>query len=81
MPRLPNQRKAPVSLKDSELLNLLALAKQTRERDWVMVLVTYWHGLRASETLRLQGERLFSRPGIRASRQRQRTGLADVADP
>jgi len=53
MPRF-NQRKAPVSLKDSELLNLLALAKRRRERDWVMILVTYWHGLRASETLRLR---------------------------
>jgi integrase/recombinase XerD len=33
-----------------ELLDVLALAKQHRERDHVMLLVTFWHGLRASET-------------------------------
>jgi integrase/recombinase XerD len=53
MARISN-RKAPVSLKDSELLCLLGLAKQARERDWIMILLTYWHGLRASETLQLK---------------------------
>ena len=46
--------KAPVSLKDDELLRLLAAARKHRLRDWVMILVTYWHGLRASETIHLR---------------------------
>lgn len=46
--------KAPVSLKDDELLRLLAAARKHRLRDWVMILVTYWHGLRASETINLK---------------------------
>src|SRR5579864_6114422 len=46
--------KAPVSLKDEELLRLLAKARAHRLRDWVMILVTYWHGLRASETINLR---------------------------
>jgi integrase/recombinase XerD len=32
-----------------ELLRLLAAAKAVRERDWLMILVAFWHGLRASE--------------------------------
>lgn len=47
-------RKPPVSLKDHELLALLTRARGTRMRDWVMILVTYWHGLRASETVNLR---------------------------
>lgn len=47
-------RKPPVSLKDHELLALLARAHTARMRDWVMILVTYWHGLRASETVNLR---------------------------
>ena len=46
--------KAPVSLKDDELLRVLAKAREHRLRDWVMILVTYWHGLRASETINLR---------------------------
>lgn len=37
------------SLTRTELLSLLACAKQTSERDWLMILVAFWHGLRASE--------------------------------
>src|ERR1700728_2943002 len=47
------QRKPPVSLSDEKLLALLARAKEHRQRDYVMILVTYWHGLRASETCAL----------------------------
>lgn len=47
-------RKPPISLKDHELLALLARARATRMRDWVMIVVTYWHGLRASETVNLR---------------------------
>lgn len=32
-----------------ELLRLLAAARAHRERDWLMILVAFWHGLRASE--------------------------------
>lgn len=37
-----------------ELLALLTAAKAERERDWVMILVAYSHGLRASEVVGLQ---------------------------
>jgi len=37
-----------------ELLEFLRVAKETRERDWLMFLVAYWHGLRASEVVKLQ---------------------------
>jgi integrase/recombinase XerD len=37
------------SLSKPELLSLLAAAKVCRKRDWLMILVGYWHGLRASE--------------------------------
>lgn len=36
-----------------ELLRVLAEAKKHRERDRVMILVAYWHGLRASEVISL----------------------------
>lgn len=48
------QRKPPVSLSDEQLLALLTRAKEHRQRDYVMILVTYWHGLRASETVALK---------------------------
>jgi integrase len=54
-PKKPRRRrKPPVSLSDAQLLALLERAKAHRERDWVMILVTYWHGLRASETISLR---------------------------
>ena len=37
-----------------ELLEFLRVAKETRERDWLMFLLAYWHGLRASEVVTLQ---------------------------
>jgi integrase len=37
------------SLSKQELLMLLAAAKAHRERDWLMILVCFWHGLRASD--------------------------------
>jgi integrase len=54
-PRKPRrERKPPVSLSDAQLLALLETAKRHRERDYVMILVTYWHGLRANETVNLE---------------------------
>ncbi len=38
-------------LSKDELLALLREAKASRERDWLMILVAYWHGLRASEVI------------------------------
>lgn len=54
-PRKPKaKRKPPVSLSDEQLLALLERAKQHRYRDYVMILTTYWHGFRASETCALR---------------------------
>jgi integrase/recombinase XerD len=39
------------SLSKDELRALLLEAKAARERDWLMILVTFWHGLRASEVI------------------------------
>jgi integrase/recombinase XerD len=44
------------SLDRSELLALLAAAKAHRERDWLMILVAFWHGLRASEVVAIAGD-------------------------
>ncbi len=41
-------------LSKPELLSLLGAARAHRERDWLMILVSYWHGLRASEVINLQ---------------------------
>lgn len=37
------------SLSKPQLLMLLAAAKAHRERDWLLLLVCFWHGLKASE--------------------------------
>ena len=37
------------ALSKDELRALLEAAKSCRERDWLMILVGFWHGLRASE--------------------------------
>jgi integrase len=37
------------SFSELQLLMLLAAAKAHRERDWLLLLVCFWHGLRASE--------------------------------
>ena len=42
------------SLAKDELLSFLKTARDERERDWLMFLVAYWHGLRASEVVHLQ---------------------------
>jgi site-specific recombinase XerD len=36
-------------LSAEELRALLTVAKAKRDRDWLMILVTFWHGLRANE--------------------------------
>src|ERR1039458_6516385 len=36
-------------LSNTEIRALLTAAKAHRERDWLMILVGFWHGLRASE--------------------------------
>lgn len=58
------RRKPPVSLNDAQLLSLLGRARETCLRDWVMMLVTYWHGLRADEacSLRVQDFDLAADP-------------------
>lgn len=40
-------------LSREEMTRLLTVAKQNSERDWLMILVAYWHGLRASEVVSL----------------------------
>lgn len=42
------------NLTQDELLALLCAARAHRERDWLMILVAYWHGLRASEVVNLK---------------------------
>jgi integrase len=42
-----------------ELLRFLAVAKRERERDWLMFLVAYWHGLRASEVVSLRPDAIW----------------------
>jgi integrase len=42
-----------------ELLRFLGVAKRERERDWLMFLVAYWHGLRASEVVHLKPDAIF----------------------
>jgi integrase/recombinase XerD len=41
-----------------ELLALLKVAKGNSERDWLLLLTTFWHGLRASEATGLQAEQI-----------------------
>jgi integrase len=36
-----------------QVVSLLTAARAERERDWVLLLVTFWHGLRASEAVNL----------------------------
>jgi integrase/recombinase XerD len=43
-----------VHLTKVELLQFFVAAKSERERDWLMFLIAYWHGLRASEVVQLQ---------------------------
>jgi integrase/recombinase XerD len=41
------------ALSKDELRALLAAAKAARERDWLMILIGFWHGLRVSEVIAL----------------------------
>jgi site-specific recombinase XerD len=45
-------------LKREELLSLLRIAKSHSERDWLMILTTYLHGFRVSETTGLKAEQI-----------------------
>jgi integrase len=40
-------------LTKDELRSLLTVARSHSERDWLMILVAYWHGMRASEVVAL----------------------------
>lgn len=53
-PRKHRTRRPPVSLSDDELLALLTKAYEHRRRNWIMILVAYYHGLRAEETVKLR---------------------------
>lgn len=53
------------ALSKDELRRLLATARASRTRDWLMILVAFWHGLRASEVTQL-------------TRDAVRDGLLDV---
>lgn len=44
------------ALTRDELLRLLACAKKHRERDWLMILVAFSHGLRATEVIAMQAD-------------------------
>lgn len=46
------------SLTREELLALLKRARAARTRDWLMILVAFWHGLRASEVIALTPDKL-----------------------
>jgi type 1 fimbriae regulatory protein FimB len=50
-------------LNPDELLAVLALARERSIRDWAMILVTYSHGLRASETCGLKVNDVSMRDG------------------
>lgn len=39
-----------------QLVEVLRQAKIARKRDWILLLVTFWHGLRASEAVNLTSE-------------------------
>lgn len=41
--------KSLLALEKKEFLKLLAVAKRKSERDWLMILLHFWHGLRNSE--------------------------------
>ena len=37
-----------------DLKKVLSMARQKSERDWLLILVSFWHGLRASEAISLR---------------------------
>lgn len=46
------------SLSKAELRALLSAARAYRKRDWLMILVAFWHGLRASEVVAITADSL-----------------------
>lgn len=47
-------KKSPAAcLTRDQLIDLLVRAKTARYRDWILLLVTFWHGLKASEAIAL----------------------------
>lgn len=55
--RAPKGKKSSLAyFNHAQLMGLLAKAKSTRERDWILMLVCFWHGLRASEAVNLRPE-------------------------
>jgi type 1 fimbriae regulatory protein FimB len=47
-------RRAMTFMTHEELLTVLKVARQRRTRDWCMLLVAYWHGLRTTEVCGLR---------------------------
>jgi integrase/recombinase XerD len=45
-------------LSKEQMTALLTVAKQRSERDWLMILTAYWHGLRATEVVNLTHQNL-----------------------
>src|SRR5215469_9654752 len=44
------------ALSRAEFLRLLSVAKQRNQRDWLMILVHFWHGLRNSEVRAIKAD-------------------------
>jgi type 1 fimbriae regulatory protein FimB len=63
------------SLTPEELLAILKVARDRRIRDWCMILMAYWHGLRMSEVCALK---LTDIRGGRLSLQRRQGSLKTV---
>jgi len=47
-----------VALTKPELLKTLAKARAYSERDWLLCVTAFWHGLRASEVIYLRSENI-----------------------
>lgn len=50
--------KSLLSLEKRELMALLRVAKRESERDWLMILLHFWHGLRNSEVRSIQRDNI-----------------------
>ena len=68
-----SSNKPPVSLSDEELLKVVSAAKARRLRDWILLLVTYRHGLRAGEAVRIRRQDLES--GVLRIRRQERVRI------